>query len=190
MLITLFVLSLRVILGISRFVISRATSFLSDYFVILLYALIAWSIFPNQTLEIYTKSLFDTTELAFRIPIVVLVGYLLASYLIYVLWYQRVATYLRWMYAVRVLLLTLFPLITLGAMAKLAVTGRFHLLANDSGEGFGLFMAVLVIAFLGWVFASMTYIVSIFFSTDKDPDSHDLILWPKMVALLFRRKKI
>lgn len=170
--------------------IVRCIGFLGDYFLILLYSLVAWGLFATGTpFELYAQDLIDVENVAFAVPVGVFVGYVLATFVLYALFYRQVTTYTRWMYAVRVFTLLLLPVATVAVAIKLAFAGQLHLFVNGAIESAVMITGVLLMMFLGWVFASLSYsfvrVVSVKGSRATAPST--LIFPRQMYAILFRR---
>jgi hypothetical protein len=179
----------------SRFV-ARFTGFIGDALLVSAYSLVAWGFFAtNQAPDTYAQNLVDSTSLTFRIPLAVLLTYSVLTALTYTLFYRKVTTYSRWMYAVRTLVVLLLPVCLLVMLAKIRFEGHLHLLIAQGSEWFGLAIATVAFMISSWAFSGITYVLedwaaTLNFASDEPKNSiPQTIMSPhRMKNILFRRQ--
>lgn len=192
----LFMILIIVLLALIRFslaIIIRLSGYLSDAVLVSFCLLVLDFLFmPGLLSDTFILSPVQDGNYAYGLPLIIFALLVVLGGIIYLAFYRKVATYDRWLYAIRILMITMLPLI--------AAAGTINYLFNVNGligqhDINELLTMVAVglpfVMFFSWVFASLAYIIGIRFSFMEPTDNtspETFLFPPRMYQILFKRK--
>ncbi len=188
-----FLSAIRLYFGIGIAAALRLLGFLADYFLIVLGFVPVWAfVMPgidiNDAFTRFVSPNVDVHNLTFNAPALILLGYVVIGLVVYLGLYRKVTTYWRWLYAIRVLILTIISIALLAVVIKLGLEGRIPPSFEDS---VGVVFAMLVFLLVAWLLTSLHYLVSVTFTfkLEQDERSPKTLIFPwQMVSILIRRR--